>query len=221
MRGSGSFKVISILIPPSNMPFQFDNRKVFLTYAQVGDTPLNDIFQFLSQLRVGRNPEQPRYLVVSRERHADGGFHFHAVIDFGKRFRSRDERVFDFNGLHPNIVAIRTDRQYKNNVDYTKKDGEFQELGEYQEPEERGHKQQHWIDLIDGSTNPGDFMAKAKAVAPRDFVLQNDKFEAFAHKYYNNVETFVPRYTPEDFTDVPDTATNWVEEVLNQVSSVG
>lgn len=199
------------------MPFRFDNKKVFLTYAQVGDRTLENVFTFLSELPNGRDVFVPKYLVVSRELHNDGGFHFHAVIDFGKRFRSRDARVFDFDGIHPNIVAIRTKNQYKNNVDYTKKDGEFKELGEYDEPEESRHKQQHWIDLIDGSTDAADFMGKAKSVAPRDFVLQNDKFEAFAQKYYNTVSTYVSEYEPEDFPNVPGGAADWVEQVLNEV----
>ncbi len=199
---------------PLTMPFQFDNKKVFLTYSQVGERSLDDVFNHLRRLR---EPEQPRYLVVARERHGDGGFHFHAVIDFGKRFRSRDARVFDFDGIHPNISAIRTTREYDNKVTYTKKDGEFKELGTHEQAESRGHKQQHWIDLIDGSENRDDFMAKAKTVAPRDFILQNDKFEAFAAKYYNNVATYVSEYTPEDFEYTPTAAKDWVEEVLNQV----
>ena len=158
-------------------------------------------------------------MVVSRvERHADGGFHIHAVVDFGKRFQSRVATVFDYDGCHPNIVAIRTTTQYSNNVSYTKKDGEFKELGSYEEAEGRGHKQQHWIDLIDESTDASDFMAKAKTVAPRDFVLQNDKFEQFAQKYYNSVPDYVSEYVETDFQFAPQGCKDWVDEVLNDVS---
>lgn len=196
-------------------PFRFDNKKVFLTYSQCPNLTHDELFNFLSVVGNG----QPKYLIVARELHGDGGQHFHAVIDFGKRFRSRDVRVFDRGGYHPNISAISTQREYANKVTYTKKDGDFRELGTFEEAESRGHKQQHWIDLIDGSENRDDFMAKAKAVAPRDFVLQNDKFEAFAAKYYNNVATYVSEYTPEDFEYIPTPAKDWVEEVLNQVCS--
>ena len=194
-------------------PFQFDVRRLLLTYAQSGETTRDELFEFLQ-----RDTFRPRYLVVCRELHLDGEPHLHAVIDFGdRRFRSRDERVFDINGLHPNWKAPRSDKQWHNQVNYVKKDGDFVEVGEYQEPAAPGHKQQRWIDLIDESTDRDDFMSKAKTVAPRDFVLQNDKFEAFAFKYYNRVEEYVSEYTPEDFAFVPDEAKTWVEEVLNQV----
>lgn len=195
------------------MPFQFDVRRLFFTYSQSGETTKDELLQFLNGERFG-----PKFVLVARELHDDGQPHLHAVVDFGeRRFRSRDERIFDINGLHPNWKAPRSDRQWHNQVNYCKKHGDFVEVGEYEEPEERGHKQQRWIDLIDGSENRDDFMAKAKTVAPRDFVLQNDKFEAFAAKYYNNVATYVSEYTPEDFEYIPTAAKDWVEEVLNQV----
>lgn len=194
-------------------PFQFDVRRLLLTYSQSGDTTKDELFEFLQ-----RDTFEPRYLVVSRELHLDGNPHLHAVIDFGeRRFRSRDQRVFDINGLHPNWKAPRSDKQWHNQVNYVKKHGDYVEVGEYEEPEEPRHKQQRWIDLIDGSESRDDFMAKAKTVAPRDFVLQNDKFEAFAEKYYNRQPIYVSEYAPEDFEYVPDAAKTWVEEVLNQV----
>lgn len=202
------------------MVFRFDCKKVFLTYSQVGERTLDSIYDHLATLTTGNGDPVPiDYLVVSRERHLDGGYHFHAVIVFGERFQSRNQRVFDFDGIHPNIGSIRGNGNLANKVTYTKKDGEFKELGDDPSSTAGRHKQQHWIDLIDESTDAADFMAKAKNVAPRDFVIQNDKFEAFAHKYYNNVSTYVSEYDPEeDFPNVPVEATNWVDEVLNQVS---
>ena len=34
--------------------------------------------------------------------------HTHVYVDFGKTFNSRSPRVFDFNGIHPNILFIKT-----------------------------------------------------------------------------------------------------------------
>ena len=218
MEGRDASMLKSILLPL--MVFRFDCKKVFLTYSQVGERTLDSIYDFLSTLTaVNGEPIPIDYIVVSRERHLDGGYHFHAVIVFRERFQSRNQRFFDFDGVHPNIGSIRGERNLRNKITYTKKDGEFKELGDDPSSAAGRHKQQHWIDLIDESTDAADFMAKAKNVAPRDFVIQNDKFEAFAHKYYNNVATYVSEYDPEeDFPNVPVEATNWVDEVLNQVS---
>lgn len=193
--------------------FRFDNKRVFLTYSQALNLERDELFNFLRGLI-----NEPKYIVVARELHGDGGQHFHAVIDFGKRFRSRDVRVFDIGGYHPNISAISTANEYTNKVNYTKKDGDFVELGEYEEAPARRHKQQHWADLIDGSSDRNEFMAKAKAVAPRDFILQNDKFEAFAEKYFNAPEEFVSDYVRGDFEYEPPELKTWVEDVLDQVS---
>nr|QJB18726.1 MAG: replication-associated protein [Genomoviridae sp.] len=194
------------------MPFRFDNKRVFLTYSQVGERTLDSIYDFLSTLVDGRGEIVPiQYLVVSRERHQDGGFHFHGFILFRERFQSRNPRVFDFDGIHPNFESVRGERNVRNKITYTKKDGEFRELGTEPEEPERVHKQQHWLDLIDTSTDATDFMSKAKAVAPRDFVLQNDKFEAFAHKYYNNLATYVTEHARESFT-VPAECDDWVRD---------
>ncbi|AGU67647.1 replication associated protein [Faeces associated gemycircularvirus 12] len=203
------------------MPFRFDNKRVFLTYSQVGQRTLDSIYDFLSTLKDGRGELVAiEYIVVARERHLDGGFHFHAFILFRERFQSRNQRIFDFDGLHPNIESVRGERNVANKITYTKKDGEFKEHGDEPTVAERANKQQHWLDLIDSSTDAADFMGKAKSVAPRDFVLQNDKFEAFARKYYNNVATYVSEYGPEDFV-VPAECNDWVRDVLNEVCFLG
>lgn len=198
------------------MPFRFDNKKVFLTYSQVGDRSLDSIFDHLLAIPNGDHGIiLPEYVVVSRERHVDGGFHFHAVIVFQRRFQSRNARVFDFDGIHPNIGGIRGGTELRNKITYTKKDGDFKEHG-VDPLAGPVHKQQKWLDLIDNSAGPSDFMAQAKTVAPRDFILQNDKFEAFANKYYNEPGEYEPSYT--EFQNVPGDLGDWVHDVLNQVS---
>lgn len=200
------------------MPFRFDNKRVFLTYSQVGERTLASIYEFLTTLKDGRGDVVPiEYAVVCRERHQDGGFHFHGFLLFRERFQSRNARVFDFDGVHPNIESVRGERNVANKIAYTKKDGEFQEYGNEPAIAERANKQQHWLDLIDSSTDAADFMGKAKSVAPRDFVLQNDKFEAFAQKYYNTVSTYVSEYERETYT-VPSECDDWVRDVLERVS---
>jgi len=40
--------------------------------------------------------------------------HSHVFVDFGKRFQSANARVFDINGIHPNIKAIKSGKHLEN-----------------------------------------------------------------------------------------------------------
>lgn len=95
------------------MQFQF--RYALLTYAQCGDL---DPFSIVNKCaKLGAE------CIVGRENHADGGVHLHAFVDFGKKFRSRDTRVFDVEGHHPNVSPSKG--RAGEGWDYATKDGEI------------------------------------------------------------------------------------------------
>lgn len=179
--------------------FRFDHKALFLTYSQCGELTRDDLFVLLSSF-------EPNFLVIGQELHADGGRHFHAVIGFTERFRSRNARAFDWLGIHPNIRSVWS---MPGAITYCKKDGDFVEWGNV--PQE---KKRSWSTLIEDSKSPSDFMANSRTAFPREFVLHNDKFESFANKYYNRPEEYVPRLDP---FNIPSALDDWVEQVLNQV----
>nr|QJB18650.1 MAG: replication-associated protein [Genomoviridae sp.] len=95
------------------MQYQF--RYALLTYAQCDDL---DPFKV-----VNRCAELGAECIVGRETHADGGIHLHAFVDFGKKFRSRDTRVFDVEGRHPNVSPSKG--RPGEGWDYATKDGDI------------------------------------------------------------------------------------------------
>ena len=96
------------------MTFRFAARYGLLTYAQSGEL---DPFRVVNHLA-----DLGAECIIGREDHADGGVHLHAFFMFERKFESRNVRVFDVDGCHPNIV-----RGYgtpEKGWDYATKDGD-------------------------------------------------------------------------------------------------
>lgn len=66
------------------------------------------------------------HIIVSKEAHADGGIHFHALVSFKRRKDIRNASFFDFGNVHPNIQCCRNVAAWST---YIKKDGDFFEQG--------------------------------------------------------------------------------------------
>lgn len=78
------------------MPFNFNRKTVFLTYAQCNLLP-QEVYDHI-------NAQHPiSDYVVARELHQDGNPHIHAFFKFTSQVHSRNEHVFDIAGFHPNI----------------------------------------------------------------------------------------------------------------------
>jgi len=95
--------------------FKFEAKYGLLTYAQA--TQL-DPFEIVLRLS-GLGAE----CIIGRESHQDGGTHYHAFFMFERKYASRNSRIFDVNGHHPNIV-----RGYgtpEKGWDYATKDGDI------------------------------------------------------------------------------------------------
>ena len=103
-----------ILVYPRDMPsFDLHAKYALLTYAQSGDLSAQSVCDHLGTLGAE--------CIVAREAHADGGFHLHAFVDFGRKRRFRDPRKFDVLGVHPNISPSRGTPW--DGYDYAIKDG--------------------------------------------------------------------------------------------------
>nr|QBX89245.1 replication associated protein [Apis mellifera genomovirus 1] len=76
--------------------FRFAARYGLLTYPQCGDLDPWAIVEMLGELGAE--------CIVGRESHQDGGVHLHAFFMFQSKFESRNVRVFDVDGMHPNVV---------------------------------------------------------------------------------------------------------------------
>lgn len=85
-------------------PFRFSGRHFGLTYSQVGDADVKRAFAQLQEL------DQVDEIVISREEHKDGGFHFHVYGSFNKKRNIKNPRYWDLTidgvVLHPNLKRL-------------------------------------------------------------------------------------------------------------------
>nr|UBQ66300.1 Rep protein [finch CRESS-DNA virus] len=95
--------------------FRFQARYGLFTYSQCARLRPDALSQHYEAL--GAN------YIIGREAHGDGGTHFHVFVDFRRKFRTRDNRKFDVEGFHPNIVPSL--RNPAGGWDYATKDGDI------------------------------------------------------------------------------------------------
>lgn len=96
------------------MTFRIQAKHVLLTYAQCGDLDPWAVNDHLGQLGAE--------CIVGREEHSDGGVHLHAFVQWERKFESRNQRVFDVDGCHPNIQTVK--KTHWKAYDYAIKDGD-------------------------------------------------------------------------------------------------
>lgn len=107
------------------MSFRINAKNFFLTYSNVEqqgwlEFTKDELATFLNAI------PGVEYVITCREVHEDGSPHFHAVVRFEKKKDIRNNRFFDFNGVHPNIQACQNPSA---SINYCKKDNEWMECG--------------------------------------------------------------------------------------------
>jgi len=99
--------------------FRIQNQKLMLTYKTHIDKDAFDIF-ILGLVGV------PKRCYIAHENGENDELtpyeHSHVVIDFGRVFQSRNCRVFDFRGIHPNISKIKAKANWKRACKYITKE---------------------------------------------------------------------------------------------------
>lgn len=123
-------------LPPSvdsepGKKFYFQGQKLLLTYASlhIEKDPLLEFVAACAGL-------EPKFIRAAHETGTSTGvpyLHTHVLVDFGKRFQSRDCRRFDWNSgngiLHPNFRPVKSPDHWRNCVQYiAKEDPENQDL---------------------------------------------------------------------------------------------
>lgn len=159
------------------MPFHFTAKYGLLTYAQAENLDSHRIVCKLTELGAE--------CIVGRELHQDGGIHYHAFFMFEREFRTRNERVFDVDGYHPNIV-----RGYgtpEKGFDYATKDGEIVGGG-LERPsgtsDSRGENK--WAKIIMAEC-ADDFFARAAEYDPRALCCNFGNLEKYANWRYRPI----------------------------------
>lgn len=130
--------------------FKFDSQHVFLTYAQSALT-CQQIYDHLSSIK------PLEWAVICQERHKDGNTHQHAIALFIDRLQTRNCRLFDVAGQHPNILPVRS---IKHAIAYVRKQGEFVNYGAVPAG---GRADIDWVALAEQSSEAEFLLACSRA----------------------------------------------------------
>lgn len=185
---------------------------MFLTYAQVNDElSSRQLLDFIT----GSARRKPGFCLVGRERHADGGTHFHVFVDWVKRFSFTNERRFDWAGHHPNISPVNSPAAC---LEYCSKDNDTLEFGtrpDFNEAERKESRNELWGRLLDEATSPSDFLQRVRENAPYDFAVRYQQLDTMARTVFQRRPEYESEYAHEDF-DLPDAVDQWMAQEFDQ-----
>lgn len=100
--------------------FRFHARKAFLTYPQVGNLSHEEVFEALQE----KWPMDVKGAIITKEKHFDGGMHFHVLLYFNRKMKLRGARCFDiWWDLHPNIQTPKNETAVLAYISKTQADG--------------------------------------------------------------------------------------------------
>lgn len=103
--------------------FRIQNSMIHLTYKS--HIVFDDWLEFIKKPSTSRG--KPRiiteYSMVHEEGSKDGYLHTHILFKFNKAFQSKNPRIFDFLGIHPNIKKVMSRVHWERVVKYHRKQG--------------------------------------------------------------------------------------------------
>lgn len=112
--------------------FRIAAKKFFLTYPQCHITCIYEFYQVLLKHLMDKGAPAIKNELCAKEAHADGGTHYHVVIEFETKLNVTSEKYFDLvvkDGddetgcvLHPNVQAV---HKLANVLKYCTKQGEY------------------------------------------------------------------------------------------------
>lgn len=91
------------------MTFRLQNQRIFLTYSRCNwdrETYIGWIYSTFGKTYSNISFVRVAYEVHAENEEGECPEHRHVLINFGKAFQSRNPRVFDYLGIHPNIQKV-------------------------------------------------------------------------------------------------------------------
>jgi Geminivirus Rep catalytic domain/RNA helicase len=106
--------------------FRLNTTRILLTYAQVpASWSKENLARFIREKLVSSGVKA---LCIGKERHKDGGIHYHAAVEVTKKMDITNARHFDFQTFHPNVRSVRRgQKNWLGTVEYCQKDGDYLE----------------------------------------------------------------------------------------------
>lgn len=193
-----------------------DAKYCLLTYPQV-PAEQDEAFAGIARELFTSSRVAARY-VIGRELHADGGIHFHCFLDFGRKFSSRDTRLFDLGGRHPHI--LRVGRTPRRSYEYAIKDGNIVGQSDgydgpsQQSGREQGERGSDWSTIVSAETRD-EFFDLVATLQPRALACSFVSLARYADWRYRPTPT--PYQHPEDWTfnlERYPVLLDWIDENL-------
>jgi len=183
-------------------------KYVLLTYAQCPEDW--DPLRILEMCNL-HNAE----CLIARERHADGGLHYHVFVEFEKPFSTRRTEAFDVAGRHPNIALVgKTPRVA---WDYVCKEGDIVGGGaeaplpdcEIPAPTKRG-TDSDWRFILDAE-DEHDFFLRIRERSPKSLACNYPSLRKYADWAFKRapVEFTPPQGVHFNLENLPD-LDSWV-----------
>uniref|UniRef100_A0A8E7G1Z2 Replication-associated protein n=1 Tax=Nandayus nenday Genomoviridae sp. TaxID=2814968 RepID=A0A8E7G1Z2_9VIRU len=195
------------------MTFRFAAKHGLLTYSALGSDM--DAVEGLAHRIVEHLGVLGAECIIGRENHLDGGLHLHAFFMFERKFESRNVRIFDVDGKHPNIV-----RGYSNadaGCAYACKEGDI--VGGGLDPGSlRAPVDRHggvWNEIILSETRE-EFFDACRRLAPRALLCSFTSLKCYADWKYRDIPE--PYRSPVDLEFQPEVVgglREWVESTLD------
>ncbi|AAU29404.1 rep protein [Corchorus yellow vein virus - [Hoa Binh]] len=172
----------------------------------------------LEQIKTLSLPTNIVYIRVCEEKHQDGSPHLHALVQFQKKYRCTNCRLFDLSNpnssqqYHCNIQTARSSSDAKS---YIEKDGVFCEWGEFKiDGRSSRGGQQSANDAYAKALNSGgkdEALTIIKELLPKDYVLQYHNLNANLERIFAPPTTvYMPPFQTTTFNNVPEALTDWV-----------
>lgn len=183
----------------------------FLTYAQVD----HDVDDFICELQSSFDMLGASRHLVAHELHADRGNHYHCLVQWTSGFTSRDTRVFDVGGFHPNYQSVRRGPDQQRVRDYCLKDGAYygDTFDDIDDVVVKRKRDDVWSEIV-GAATLVEFWSLVQRLAPYEYVNNYSRLACYATARYDQPAAYVPRYT--DFV-VPGVMAAWVASLVSGV----
>nr|AHM88378.1 replication associated protein [Sugarcane streak Reunion virus] len=205
-------------------PFKHRNANTFLTYSRCNLDP-EAVGLHLWELIGHWNPA---YILVSREAHADGEWHLHALAQSVKPVHTTNQGFFDIEGFHPNIQSAKSAnkvREYilKNPVCQWEKGTFIPRKQSFvtsssESKNSKPSKDDIVRDIIEHSTSREEYLSMLQKALPYEWATKLQYLEYSASKLFpDTVEEYTNPHPPTTpLLREPTTIDNWVQSNLFQ-----
>jgi len=170
--------------------FRIANQKMMITYkTHIDKKKLIALFTDL-------NKKECKFIRVAHENADDNNpyEHCHLLVDFGKIFQSRDCRIFDIDGIHPNIKKVTTMTHWKNSLSYlAKEDPENSDLADQRTIVEKVWDSESKQEALMNCKRAGDALGILALYEnkPREIIEEKGTFRTWQRRLFFDINAVV------------------------------